>query len=291
MSSNMPMRIPEGFGEAETLNPDGNPEVDAVAQKVIAQANASGGGELHEAPIPPQTNHDALHVVLPVGLTNPLTGGETRTAEVRELNGEDEEYAARGKHFVDRKSRIIERGTVQLGEEEPKKSVLMALAAGDRETILLGIARATYGDELEMELTCPACKAEQTAVVDLATDIEVRGYDSLRQEHTLKDGTVVRFHWATGDSEKTLWDYATKHPEATTPEMNTQMLGAVLESVGDQEVFGPDEARALGMKHRSEILTYIGENAPGPQYDLLRHTCESCEHEANLEVSFGDLFR
>ena len=290
MSSNPPMRIPAEF-EEETLNPDGNPAVDALAQQAIAQANAAPTEEDREAPRPPTTNRNALHVKLPVGITNMLTGDEYREAEVRELNGSDEEYASRGKHFVDRKARLVERGVVSLGDEEAEKSVLMSMAVGDREAMLLAICRATYGDELSLDITCPSCKEEQEVTVDLATEIPIREYDSMQQEYTLKDGTSVTFHWATGNDEKAVWDFATKNPQATTSEMNTQMLAQVLDDVGGFEILTEDDARKLSMRHRSELMEFIGTNAPGPRYDELTATCASCEHEADLEVSFADMFR
>lgn len=292
MSANPPMRIPTdaSFEEAPGLDPATDPNVHHLAQQVINQANTGGSPEV-EAPEPPEPNFDALHVTLPVGLTNAVTGQEYDTAEVRELNGEDEEYASRGKHFVDRKARLIERGTVSLGGEPVDPGVLMSLVSGDRETLLLAISRATYGDELEMKLTCPACSKEQVAVIDLRNDIEIRTSDSPQQRRELSNGTPFEFHWATGKDEKALWDYASKNPEATTPEMNTQMLSLVLDSLGGNPILGVTAARKMGLKARSEILTIVGEGTPGPQYDALRHTCESCEHEATLEVTFGDLFR
>lgn len=293
MSSNQPMRLPADipFDGEEGLSPLNDPSVGDLAQSIIQQANESDTPAA-SIPTPPKPNVNAIHVTLPVGLVNPIDGREYREAEVRELNGSDEEYASRGKNYVERKGRMIERGVVSLGGDEVDSSVLQALAQGDREVLLMSISRATYGDEVKLDLTCPACNQEQTAIVNLSTDVEVRGYDDLRHEFAFSDGGSAVLHWATGADEATVWKFVEKNAQATTSELNTQMLGAVLEALdGIEIVDGVEAARQLGMKRRSELMDYIIENAPGPRYDLVTHTCSNCEHEAALEVAFGDLFR
>ena len=285
MTNNPPMRVPDEV----VLDPANDPQANALAQRLLSAAN-DGGGEVGESPQPPIPNHSAIHVDFLVGLANPMTQEVLSTAEVRELNGEDEEHIARGKTFADRKARVIERGVVSLGGEPVEKDVLLALASADREAILLGIARATYGDTREMSLTCRSCGTEQATLVDLSA-IKMVGSDDLQQTLTLKDGTEVLFHWMTGDTEKAIGKYDAKNPKATVPEMNTQLLAHLVDELNGVPFVSVNDARRLSMRQRSEILDHIAENAPGPQSQDIPHECESCGKSASLEVTFADLFR
>jgi hypothetical protein len=294
MSNNPQMRLPQEVPDEayeETLNPETDPSVNALAQQVIADANAAP--EQPQAGEPPTVPHpsDAIHVELPVGLFNPLDGEVINTAEVRELNGEDEEYFLRGKDFWDRKSRIVERGTVSLGSDKPEKSVLMTLAQGDREALLLAIRRATYGDDLEMSLRCPQCRETHEISVDLRVEIPIREQDGLNHELALKSGTKVAFHWPTGEDQKKVAEFVNKKRNANAGEINTQMLAQVLETIDSSPSFGETTARQMGLKDRNELVEYIAENNPGPIYDDIRFECPGCGLEDKVEVTFEDLFR
>lgn len=282
--SNLPFQLPSEPGAVD-------PTTLAQANQLIQEANqgsAEGGDEEFRLP---QPNFSALHVDLPVGIFHPVKREEITEAEVRELNGEDEEFFLRGKNLRERKSRIIERATVRLGDEKPDPSVLMALTTADRETILLGVCRATYGDELELEVSCPSCRAPQTPVINLAEDVEIRKADGPQQEFTSSTGSKVLFRWQNGDDEKALGEWIEKNRKASKGEVNTRFLGQVLDGIDGNPFFGDDDARALGLKLRSEIVRHLSENHPGPQWGDIPYTCESCGYEAQLEVAFEDLFR
>lgn len=292
--SNQPMRLPTEIPPealADEEQPDQG-ELFAQAQQAVAAANDAPEDGPSDAPLLPTPNVGALHVDLPIGSYNPIAGKEYTTAEVRELTGEDEEYFARGRTFHDRKVRLIERGTVSIGgDSTDKTAILESLAQGDNETILLGIRRATYGDDLSLELQCPRCNEDQEAVIDLAEDVEIRGYDSPQHEVTLKSGKTVVFHWPTGGDDRELWEFADKNKQASIAELNTQMLARVVESIDGSPSFGERTALSMNMRDRGELIAYIAENLPGPLYRELQHRCVSCDFVADLEVSFEDLFR
>lgn len=265
----------------------------ALAQQAVQAANDAPEEPLEGAPSLPVPNRDALHVKLAVGSYNPLTGKEYREAEVRELTGEDEEYFSRGKSFHDRKMRLIERGTLTIGGEPADEAIFAAISAGDHEVLLLAIRRATYGDTLEFDLTCPRCGEEQESLVDLSKDVPIRAYDRGQSEITLPSGKHVVFHWPTGEDDRLLWEFAEENKQASIAELNTQMISRVVESIDGDPSFGVQTARAMNMRDRRELVTHIAENLPGPQYSELQHRCanEQCGHIADLEVSFEDLFR
>ena len=74
-----------------------------------------------------------------------------RTAVVRELTGKDEEALARASqslnpfHFV---NTLLECGVVRFGQEDESETrqLLKEALIGDRDALILGIRRATYGD-------------------------------------------------------------------------------------------------------------------------------------------------
>lgn len=294
--TNPPMRLPQEFPEGafdEELDPTTDPSVAAWAENLVHQANAAEvvdeGAE--EGPPLPFPATDALHVTLPVPLFHPIRNEEITTAEVRELNGEDEEYFDRGKNFFDRKRRMIERATVKLGEEDADPTTLNAITQGAREVILLAIRRATYGDELRVDVTCPKCNQEDERVVDLSEEVEITSYDTPKVELTLRSGREVEFRWPTGDDEQAIWKFWEKSKNASVAQLNTQMLTRVLESYDGEPALGEQTARRMNLADRKEIADHIASNGPGPDYEKLTHTCESCGHTARLGVTFDDLFR
>src|ERR1700722_14037906 len=136
---------------------DLNPQ---AANAAVAAAQESIQSEFPQ-PVPPTSDL----VELPGGLDN---GTDViRTVRFKELTGADEEALARASvslypfHFV---NTLIECGVVNLGDE-PKsrnKELLKQILVGDRDAIILGIRRATYGDEIELtNWVCPNCKAEE----------------------------------------------------------------------------------------------------------------------------------
>src|SRR5580698_8724844 len=103
-----------------------------------------------EAEMPPDT---LVH--LPGGL---VRGAQViRAAEVRELTGEHEEALARAAraqpgsvvHFL---NTLLECGVVRFGSEDPSQTqaFLRDTLVGDRDQLLIGIRRATYGDDIEL---------------------------------------------------------------------------------------------------------------------------------------------
>ena len=287
---NPPMRIPE---TDEPLDPMTNPEVDKLAQSIIDNANQSDPSQAGEAESPtlPFPNHEALHVDLPVGMYHPMRGEAVETAEVRELNGEDEEYFLRGKNLRERKARILERAVTRLGDEKPEPEVLMSMPSPDRETMLLAISRATYGDELTLTISCPRCAEKQTPTIDLASDIPVKKAEHITPKVTLPSGSVVVHRWQTGKDEAAIGEWIDRHPDANRGDINTMVIASIVESIDGVDIIGEDSARRLGLRIRSEIVDYLWEAQPGPSYTDLKHVCSSCNHEAILEVSFEDLFR
>ncbi len=91
-------------------------------------------------------------VTLVTGFIN--KAGETvKVAEVKELNGSDEEAIAKAGSSGKALNVILQRGLVSLGDTPATKEDLDSLVAGDRDAILLGIRRVTFGETVSLNVT------------------------------------------------------------------------------------------------------------------------------------------
>lgn len=109
---------------SNTINAAANP---ALANNLINQALAVQEPEQKEVKIIPPSD---TVVTLPGGYITPA--GEVVTdAEVRELNGLDEEAIARTTNVGKAILTILNRGTVRIGKDKADERLLDQLLAGD----------------------------------------------------------------------------------------------------------------------------------------------------------------
>lgn len=267
------------------INAGTNPD---LANKLAADAMALGEQEAMvkaEAPkitLPPDTS-----VELAGGLYDPFEGLIT-TAEVRELNGIDEEAISKindtGKALLN----ILERATVKIGEEKATKELLDAMFAGDRELLLLAIRKVTFGTEVTVGPgKCPTCDADQTFVIDLDKDVKIKKLEGDR-EFTVKCkvGSVV-VTLPKGGTQRAIVDSVNK----TMAELDTVLLKSTILAINGEEIIDPEVVRNLGMKDRRTILEEITNRNPGPQLSQIKKECTSCGSEVPLPLTLADLFR
>ena len=163
-----------------TINADQNPD---LANKLAAEAMSTGNQVVATSSIkvkmdlPPDTV-----VELPAGLLDPITGRTSKTAEVRELTGADEESISKildpGKSLL----AILDRAVVSVGNETGSKEVIDALLSGDREMLLLAIRKVTFGAEVKLGPgPCPTCEENQIFTIDLDKDVPVKELDGDRE--------------------------------------------------------------------------------------------------------------
>lgn len=247
-----------------------------------------------EAPVlddPPDTT-----VILPAGYID-NTGRREQRATVRELTGEDEERiakAAKSKNPIDYVDALLIAGTETLGPGTATPALLESLLIGDRDTLLLAIRRATYGDHLVFrEVTCPACDAVFDTDIDLAEEVPIKESDGVGPiPVALRNGTAL-IRPATGRDQRAVYDLGL---EATVPQMNTTLIACcLLELDGEEVATLPDEpetvARKLGLKDRDTILEALMAAQPGPKYEEVKVSCPSCSKEYPLTLGVVDLFR
>lgn len=246
------------------------------------------------------TEDEDLAITLPPDGLVELPGGYLdmhgrlhQDAVVRELTGGDEETLFKPENtrnparFV---RVLLQRGVERVGAyENPDQNVLGALLIGDRDMLMLAIRRATYGDKLEMKVTCPACSNDFEVEVDLEKDINVRRMEKSEErsfEMTLRHGQKVVVFLAVGSDQEALMTATNK----TLPELNSIVLARCVMGQDDRPL-GLDGVRALGALDRRNIIEEMTTRQPGPQYTSIDLDCPICERKFPLGLTVADLFR
>ena len=227
-------------------------------------------------------------VTLSGGYVNPK-GEVIRESEVRELNGEDEEYISKTQGTGKFLSAILQRGVVRVGEEKPTAALLDSLLSGDRDDLLLGIRRATFGNTLEVSVTCQHCNEDQDVEIDLTTDVPRRVMDDPRDRFfslDLKSGRV-QVALPTGHAQKKILDAIDK----TNAELNTVLLESCVQEINGMPVTGPGPVRSLSIRDREKIIAEISSRVTGPRLGDIVKPCAACEQEMNLPFAMAALFR
>lgn len=285
-NANTPMTIaPDVEGEEIPL-PSGMDD-----QAFVEQVNSLSGTGLTEKPEPPTMEHPTdLTVTLPVPIKHP-TKGELREAEVRELTGEDEEVFAKGKDDNEKIARLVERGTVSIDGEEASLDLIRSMPIGNRDALMLAIRRVTYGDELDLDLVCTSCNAENGIIVDLAEEIEVKTAEPTTTVKFRRGGSAV-VRWPNSDDEAAIRKEAQKRRgDMNLAEINTMLLGLVLLEVNGEDAVGQATAKRLKMPDRRDIVEHLGREQPGPMFDQIVHECVECGRRSPVSVGYDELFR
>lgn len=229
-------------------------------------------------------------VTLPGGFIE-ANGEVIKTVEVRELNGADEEAIARAGTTSTALNVLLQRGLSKIGGRDATRDDLDLLLSGDRDAILLGIRKVTFGNDINLEgVTCTNCRENQTVVVNLVDDVPVRTLedpvnDRMWEVETKKGSVVVAL--PTGITQKKLIDNVDK----TTAEINTLLLSGCVMSINGRPSAGATSVLSLGAADRSKIVKEIIDRNPGPRLGEVSKACQACGEDISLPLSLLDLFR
>lgn len=214
-------------------------------------------------------------------------GAQIKTAEIRELNGEDEELIAKSGSVAKALETILKRGTVFLGDRAPTDAELGNLVSGDRDSILLAIRRVTFGNNIDITLTCTSCGVRDNYTIDLKNDVPVVADENpLTWDIKTKAG-VVTVTMPTGNTQKKVIE----NNDKTSAELSTLFLGGCILAVDREPVVGPRVALTLGISDRETVLREILSKTPGPRLMEVTQTCKACEDKIFIPLSLADLFR
>lgn len=275
---------------------------EALANPEAANAalNSFLAGVVTDAPVaelPPDDRVD-----LPGGLS--YKGQLIKHVMVRELTGEDEEALARAIqnpnpfHFL---NTLIGCGVVCVGDLSPEdtKKVLPELLVGDRDEIVLGIRRATYGDTVDVyNWVCPNCGGKVDEIsFSLTEDVERIKLADPANDTTfdvpLRKGAKARVRLATGAIQTATWEM----PDLLQPQRDDVLLTKCVETLtapnGQQNVIAafPSLVRKMSAPDRRAILKELTQRQPGPRYNEIKFKHDGCGDEVALALGIRDLFR
>ena len=228
-------------------------------------------------------------VKLPGGFIN-REGALIKYAEVRELNGADEETIARSGTTGRALATMLQRGLVSLGMDSTSKEDLDTLLSGDRDAILIGIRKATFGVDIEFDVRCQHCNAEQTSVVNLDTDVPVKSLnDPVEDRKWVYESSIgpVTLTLPTGAVQRRLLENSDKTPA----EMNTILLAGCVGSINGSPSIGASSVLKLGWKDRDKLVAEILDRNPGPRLGEVKKDCEACGESMDLPLTLATLFR
>jgi hypothetical protein len=269
---------------------------DVSAIDVSAIAEAMAASEI--TTVDPITEQPTGHVRLAGGLA-PLTDEDvTYDVEVQELNGEHEERIARARRspsitrFI---STLLECGVTRIGGEKATPDLLRKMLTGDREQLLLEIRRATYGDEMEFEgLICPNC-GDSLDINFTLDEIPIKRLASSSDRHfeiALRKGAKALVHLPTGEDQ----EYALADVDLTDAERNTLILQKCVSKITNAKgvellvIATPGIIKTMSIPDRRTLLTEIDKRQPGPAYNEVKFTHDSCGKEVTIILTIGDLF-
>jgi len=212
------------------------------------------------------------------------------TAEVRELNGLDEEELAKATTANRMLHTAFSKGLVSIGGSEAYKENLNTLLSGDKEAILLGIRNVTFGSKIPYTYTCSSCLEEQDTEIDLLKDVEITKLNDPVSDRIftvkLKNGEAV-VTLPNGVTNKKLMDAEDK----STAELVTIILSGCLVSINGTPSLGVQTALNLGILDRETIISEIYRRTPGPRLGEVTKACKACGNETPLPLSLASLFR
>ncbi|NDH65496.1 MAG: hypothetical protein EBY26_03840 [Microbacteriaceae bacterium] len=228
------------------------------------------------------------HVTLPGGYVTD-DGDLVREAEVRELNGYDEEAIARAGSTAKIMLTLLQRAVVKIGDEKASADILNSLLAADRDSLLLAIRRVTFGNVLDGKVTCTSCGIEQDVSIDLTTDVENKVLENAGD----RDFTVTL---ANGEAKVTLptglvQRIISNAGDKSMAELNTMLLRGCVLSINGMPVFKDEQIKGLSIRDRETILTELSERNPGPRLHEVKKPCSSCEQEIEMPLTLASLFR
>jgi hypothetical protein len=228
-------------------------------------------------------------VELPGGFITPA-GEVLRTAEVRELNGLDEEAVSRQPNFSKSMSTIISRAVVSIGDEKVTEQMLDSLLAADRDALFLGILKTTFGNTVVINGYCESCKESKEVEVDLSTDIKTkvlvdpiadRKFEVKGKKNTY---TVVL---ASGKAQKAL----TENADKTLAELTTIMLEHCVTQINGSPVIGKHQIQNMPLVDRRKVGDELADRTPGPQFEDIEMDCPDCGGKVVVPINLGTLFR
>lgn len=211
-----------------------------------------------------------------------------RMVKVRELTGADEEVlaerAAGGARLV---TRFLARVIVEIEglERSVDEDLVSDMLVGDRDYLLLRLRQMDLGDHVHQVMRCPSPACGKKVDVDfLVSEIEVRRVPELSAAYRVQlgdgaDAVNVAVRLPTGRDQEAMAVLAPVNPAAA----NTRLFSRAVLKWGERGPLDEEAARALPLKHRSQLAAFLERSSPGPDL-YLDVQCPMCG--ADMGASF-----
>lgn len=267
--------------EEKVIDPKTNPE---LANSLISQVLQDSSEETPEEVMASSENL----VNLPGGYVT-LTGEVLKIAEVRELTGKDEEIIARTTNLGKIFPTILSRGVVSIGNVKADESILDALLVGDRDALLLGIYKATFGPTATLGAFCLGCNDSKTVEISIDSDIKSKVLIDADDRYFTVQGKKHEYlvTLPTGQLQKEL----AKDPDMNYAESATIILENTVLKIDGKAVISKAQVQNLGLSERKLIIEELTERSPGPQFNDVKIDCPDCGSEVAVPINLGALFR
>ena len=234
--------------------------------------------EAFKDPAPSISLPESVIIELQRGLINPTTGQWQTTAEVRELNGKDEEFLSSLENnkkitYAMYVNTLVSRATVRIGDTNVRntKSIIEELITGDRDILLLAILKATYGAERTFKYPCSSCNT--------LNDVTINPFLI-----TLKNGSKLKFRYPVGS------DNVAMAKGETTAQQSTLLISrCVIWDQHKDSLYSEEWAKDLGLKDRNTILGEILGPKVGPKLGEVKTQCATCDADIIMNVDWVSL--
>jgi hypothetical protein len=235
------------------------------------------------APVPAPAPAESLaerRLQLPGGVVG-ADGRCHQMVRVRELTGADEEVLAEktgagGARLV---TRFLARVIVEIEglARRIDEDLVSDMLVGDRDYLLLRLRQIDLGDHVHQVMRCPSSACGKKVDVDfLVSEIEVTRATEVLPSYRVQLGegaaarsAVVRL--PTGRDQEAVAPLAATNPAAA----NTRLFSRVVLRWSEGGSLDEDAARALPLRHRSDLAAFLERTSPGPDLHLDLH-CPWC---------------
>jgi len=231
-------------------------------------------------------------VTLIRGLWNDDTQSFDRVAEVRELDGSDEEALATfgvksDLGYGDYLTEVLNRSVTRIGDRVVlDHKILNSLIIADRDILLLQTMRATYGEERAVQAICPSCEKKSDIVIELSKDFPITLPDFPVESpiEVVGKKKTYRFNLPTGA------DTAAVVKAKNDAEANTMILSrCAVFAPGEEPSNRLEWARKISLGDRHKIVDKLLSIELGPKLGAVDTHCAHCDVEMPIALNWVSL--
>lgn len=243
---------------------------------------------------PPPEMEEAPVTVVDLTIGIDIDGEWCTSAEVRELTGEDEEHLASFEKkkdllYAEYMTEVLKLAVVSIGQHSLKDgtATINRLPLADRDTLYLGVVKATYGDTRELRINCPHCDVSNDILLELDEDFPIK-----RPDFDAKSGLEVKGKKSTYRLRlPNGFDMIELQGKSETPaEFNTRVLAncAIFEE-GKEPKDRLVWAKKLSLADRKTLIDALLSTELGPDLREVDAHCAACEKQIPLVLDWVSL--